>query len=95
MSKMWKANQGEEPFWPQGVKLFKGKMYQYEKLCVPISMVERVIGAHHLLHHHIGRDRLLKEIQYRYPLTPVVKLKDAVYRVKRQCNVCQAAEPPN
>ena len=39
------------------MKLFKGKMYQDERLCVPIDMVERVVGAHHLLHHHIGRDR--------------------------------------
>ena len=60
------ASHGGGDPWPEGIRLQKGKMYLNEKLCVPTGLGERVIGAHQLYAGHMGVQRLVREVLYRY-----------------------------
>ena len=52
------------------------------------------VGAHHLLHGHMGVKKLIAEMKRRYVLPTNTNLLEAATEVKRKCNVCQACEPP-
>ncbi len=70
-----------------------GKMYYQSRLCVPESLTEKVIMAHHQLMGHCGVKKLKKEMTSRYELAHASTESDIFRTVKRMCLSCQAAEP--
>ena len=81
--------------WPRGYKLFRGKLYFQEKLCVPEEKIQAVLTAHHNWVGHFGVDRLFLEVDRRYQLPPGCDLKRRLQAIKRNCLVCQASDRPN
>ena len=70
-------------------------MYEEDKLCVPTGLGERVIGARHLYGGHMGVKKLVQTVLLRYKFVRERPIWEIAKEVKRQCNTCQACEPPN
>ena len=81
--------------WPEGRKLFRGKLYVFEKLAVPDELTLAVVSAQHVAAGHVGVDRLVAEINRRFVFSPGTRTLEVATRVKRGCGICQASEPPN
>ena len=90
----WKQAMGGGDPWPEGVRIHAGKMYLKEKLCVPTGLGERVVGACHVYGGHMGVNKLVKAIEQKYLFVMETSKWKMAKLVKKQCNVCQACEPP-
>ena len=91
----WGAIHDGASEWPPGCKLFRGKLYFHEKLCVPEDKIQVVLQSHHNWAGHIGVDRLFLEMDRRYQLPPGCDLKKKLQEIRKKCLVCQACERPN
>ena len=81
--------------WPEGYKVFRGKLYSRERLCVPENLVQQVLSEHHDWVAHVGTDRLLVEVLRRYAIPEGIDTKKILQKVRRNCLVCQACDRPN
>ena len=90
----WELVNSPGPDWPKGIKVFGEKMYQAEKLCVPEKFVARVVREHHVAAAHVVGKRFLAELARRYIFPPATDFRTEADRVRRECPVCQACEPP-
>jgi hypothetical protein len=92
----WKVCTGqEEGEWPDQVKLYQGKMYSKERLCVPEGLVLRVMQAVHRHCGHLGVDRLYEECQRRFALPTFGRLRKLCRKVKKACATCAQNDPPS
>ena len=92
---MWEVTQGDqEGEWPKDVKIYYGKMYLGEKLCVPDHLMLKVVKIQHEACGHIGVDRLREECHRRYVIPDPTVFNQCCYRVKRACATCAQCEPP-
>jgi hypothetical protein len=80
--------------WPEGYKVFNGKLYFQERLCVPENLVQDVLRIHHEWVAHVGNDRLLPEVCRRYHFPPDVDVKALLQKIRHLCLVCQACDRP-
>ena len=94
-AEIWKKVQSTDQEWPYGHKIFRGKLYAFEKLCVPENLVEVVLRAHHEWLGHVGNNRLLVEIGRRYELPADCNAKEILQKVRKFCLICQACDRPN
>ena len=92
---VWKDTKEEGAEWPEGVKRFGGRVYRWEKLCVPEELAKEVVRTHHWESGHTGPARLLKEMEHRYEFPPGLELQEWALEAKKACAVCQASDPPN
>ena len=69
-------------------------MYRSEKLCVPEAFVTRVVREHHEAAAHAVGKRFVAELGRRYSFPPTSDFQAIAERVRRECLVCQACEPP-
>ena len=93
---IWKRVNGEEPGpWPKDVKLYGGKMYVGERLCVPEELLYRVIAAQHQVGGHLGVDRLVTECARRFDIFDMAYLKKMCTYAKKNCMTCAQTEPPS
>ena len=92
---VWSAMNARGQVWPEGYKLLSGKVYHWERLCVPESRVWALVKEHHEWNAHVSAQRLKPDIELRFELPPGTNLADVLARVKQNCLVCQASHPPN
>ena len=94
----WRAIQEDQQEWPAGYRMYAGKLYLGEKLCIPEELVHLVLKDFHYQKGHIGVERMLSAIPDSFAmasLDPKTTLKKLVMEIKRCCPHCQASEPPN
>ena len=92
---LWRHIKDETEPWPENVKIFNGKIYQNEKLCVPKGLAAQVLGAQHIFGGHMGIEKLVKSAKLRFEFGDPLSIWKLAQSVKQQCNTCQACEPPN
>ena len=63
-----------------------------ENFCVSTKFVLRVVREHHEAHTVVKR--LMNELALRYSFPPTSDFRAYAERVRRECLVCQACEPP-
>ncbi len=68
-------------------------MYWFEKLCVPDSLILKVLRAHHAWAVHLGTDRLISEAHLHYAVGTHGSLRHEVLQSIKGCEICQATEP--
>ena len=90
----WQLVNAPGPDWPKGVKVFGNKMFLEEKLCVPEDFVPRVVREHHEAVGHVVGKRFLSELTRRYRFPGTTDFRTRAEQVRKECLVCQAAEPP-
>lgn len=94
-SEIWKkCLEGADP-WPPNVKLFRGKIYRSERLCVPTGLAMTIVGAQHIFGGHLGVAKLVNSLQLRYEFAETRSLWSMAKEMKNQCNTCAACEHPN
>ena len=81
--------------WPQGIKIYRNKLYDNERLCVPDELLPRVVEEHHVASGHLGVDRLVEECMRKYYILYLPKLKKLCVDAKRHCVTCQQCDPPS
>jgi len=91
----WETVHQPQGDWPPKVKIYRGKMYYEEKLCVPEKLANRVLKAYHTQTGHVGTDRLCKEAQLRFIFPESFDLRGVAKKIRQSCDICQAADPPN
>ena len=92
----WERTKGDRNVrWPEGVRLWRGKMYYKERLCVPEGVSGKVVRSLHALVGHVGGEKLKTELDRRYTFAPSVRLMELIREVNRGCVVCQAHAYPN
>ena len=94
-SKVWRAVHSNDADWPQDYKVFRGKLYCRERLCVPENLVPQIVKEHHDWVGHVGNDRLEADLLRRYGFPLEVEIKPLVQEVRKNCLVCQACDRPN
>ena len=95
-SKVWlRVRSFDAGDWPAGYKVYDNKLYWEEALCVPEGIVEDLVVEYHRVTGHIGRDRLLRELNRKFYFPEGIQLDKMVRRIKSACEICQATEPPN
>ena len=92
---IWMQIENRETPWPRGFQLHEGKLYQDNLLCIPEMFVERVIVAHHIHMAHCGARKLITEIKRQYRIPVSRNVEKIVQKVRKNCLVCQACDPPN
>ena len=68
-SQIWNEIHGDPEIWPQGVKLFNGKIYREEKLCIPTGMALRIVGAQHFFWWTPGSRKIGLRLRYEFAET--------------------------
>jgi len=81
--------------WPKGTQIHNNKMYHKHRLCVPEDLVSQMIWEFHFNSGHIGVDRTLQEIHYRYEIPPTCDIRNLVTTLREGCKVCQTSQPPH
>jgi transposase InsO family protein len=94
-SSLWDDCEAGDIEWPEHAKIHQGKLFLEEKLAVPEEYVEGVIREHHRAANHPGVERLLKDLLQRYAWPSDSSLKGTVERIRKECMICQASEPPH
>ena len=92
---IWNEIHEDPDDWPPGVKLFNGKMYREEKLCIPTGLALRIVGAQHIFGGHMGVEKLVRSLRLRYEFAETTSLWKMAKEIKTMCNTCQACEHPN
>ena len=90
----WQTMGGGGNDWPTDMHVYGDKMYVGEKLCVPEDLEVLVVREHHVTIAHASEKRLLAELDRRYCFPATCGIKNLVHKVKSECMVCQACEPP-
>ena len=70
-------------------------MYIADRLCVPESLVDRLIRSLHVQVGHVGSHRMHKEMRLRFIFPSAGDAERTADRVRQACDVCQATEPPH
>ena len=94
-SQIWNEIHGDPEIWPQGIKLFNGKIYREEKLCIPTGLAMRIVGAQHIFGGHLGVEKLVRSLRLRYEFAETTSLWTMAKEIKAMCNTCQACEHPH
>ena len=81
--------------WPRGARLWDGKLYWTEKLCIPETLCLRIVAALHQTWGHVGIDKMIREVDRQCLFPTGMSSTQVVKQVKAACQVCQATEPPN
>ena len=95
---IWHSLWEPDSDWPEGYRIYSGRLYFGETLVVPEDLLYSVIRDYHFQKGHLGVDSLVKAIQKNFlyaPLPPGTTLRSLCSSVKRECYVCQVCEPPN
>ena len=93
--KLWASCHQNGAQWPSGVQLRgvnKQFMYKDGKLCVPDTLLSKLVHQWHEILGHCGVEKMIRDMKSRF-LTP--NLAECVKKVKGGCQVCQASERPN
>ena len=61
---------------------------------MPERLALLVIREHHVAIAHAGEKRLLNELERRYAFPATCSVRQLVHKVKTECMVCQACDPP-
>ena len=91
-SPLWNTLQNPVINWPTGVQMQKDKIYLDGKLCVPESLVLRVIADFHSASGHMGKKKTCQALGLRYVIPPAETILDKVRQVKDNCLICQKCE---
>ena len=94
-SQIWNEIHGDPEIWPQGIKLFNGKIYREEKLCIPTGLAMRIVGVQHIFGGHLGVEKLVRSLRLRYEFAETTSLWTMAKEIKAMCNTCQACEHPH
>ena len=94
-NELWHEAHHKESDWPDGLKVFRNKLYYNERLCVPEALIQKVLQAHHEWLGHMGVERSFLELSRRFEFPPGENVKGILMRVKQNCLVCQACDRPN
>ena len=94
-SETWHQVQDPSRDWPWGFQLHQRKLYTDGRLCVPTSLVPRVLRAHHAAAGHPSGPKLWPQLTNRYQFPPKAQAYKFCQLVSRQCGICQAVKEPN
>ena len=92
-SQLWKDIQGLVETWPSGVQICKEKIYQDGRLCVPESLVLKVVEDFHDCNGHIGQRRMAQGLQHHFRFAIGFSL-DIIKQVRQNCLTCQGCDKP-
>ena len=88
------VTRGAEP-WAVGYQVRGGKLYHDGLLCIPESMITRVLREHHQWNAHVSNHRLMHDIGLRYEFPPGCDIESELDPKRRFCLVCHPSHPPN
>ena len=94
-SEIFGETQQSTSSWPEGMKFLEGKLYQGERLCVPLSLQERLIFDAHCFYVHIANPKLWQMLSVRYEWGLESEARAFSKKVSQVCPVCQACQRPN
>ena len=80
--------------WPQGHQLHRDKLYLHGKLCVPETLVHRVLREFHVTSGHLGAHKVVAQLYHRLHLPPGTRSKLILETLRTHCTTCQARTPP-
>ena len=95
---VWHFIHDPDSEWPEGYRVYSGRLYFGETLVVPETLTHPVIRDYHFQKGHLGVDSLVKVITANFilaPLPPGTTLRTQCSQVKRDCCFCQVTDPPN
>ena len=92
---VWMNIKDNHPPWPYAYQIHDEKLYRDNLLCIPEVLVEKVLVAHHIHMGHCGVKKLLAEARRRYDIPPSKSVEALVKKVRANCLICQACDPPN
>ena len=90
----WRNTETPQAPWPSDVHLHQGRMYHRGKLCVPESLVERVLWEFHSASGHLGVERMAREVGHRFVIPDLTSHLPTIKKMVRACHICQASNPP-
>jgi len=77
--------------WPHGFKVFKGRLYYQERLCVPLGFQDHVIRENHEFLGHVGPERVWHHLVLRYQWADEKKAQNCNQNFSKKCATCQAS----
>ena len=89
---IWHDCHSPEAEWPEGMKVFKNRMYHLEKLCIPWGLQRSYIREQHGFVGHVGADRLWYHFQPTTEFAMENLAKRFTYKLMTQCETCQATQ---
>jgi hypothetical protein len=89
---IWRRCHTPNAEWPEGIKIFKDKLYHFEKLCIPWGLQRSYIREQHGFVGHVGADRLWYQFQPTTEFAMEKLAKRFTYKVMTQCETCQATQ---
>ena len=93
-SDYWVATQDASMEWPKAIKVFDGRMFWEEKLCVPMGLQKLWIRENHAALGHVGPTKLWPELRLRATFADTQTAEKFVGEVMKQCDTCQACQRP-
>ena len=81
----WKATRDPDQGWPPGYKVYRGKLFLHERLCIPTLRVYDVVKAHHSWNAHQGSERAKADLKIHYEFPEGTKLDQVLTRVRQNC----------
>ena len=84
---VWRQTHTPGSEWPWGFQVDEGKLYQDGRLCVPSTLVPRVIRAHHAASGHAGSHKLWPQLKTRFAFPPKSQARKLSQRIPTQCAV--------
>ena len=87
---IWRDTHDVSNPWPEGVKLFKDKLYFSEFLCIPTVLQQPYIRLCHDQMGHVGTERLWTHLSRTCKWADAKVARNFCEKVARQCETCQA-----
>jgi len=75
--------------------MHKGRMYFQGKLCVPETLVQRLLWEFHSSAGHLGIAKMSKAVHLRFVLPSSTNTPSLIQAIRQACLICQASAPPH
>ena len=90
---MWKELKNGK--WPKDVRLEENKMLRGGRWLVPSGLTKKILKEAHQQMAHTGGEKLIDMVQRQMELADEREARKFADRIKKMCEVCQAAEHPH
>ena len=89
-ARIYRDTQDPTKEWPKGIKFLQGRLYLWDKLCVPLTLQKAWVRELHAYNGHVGADRLWSHMVKMYEFALEEEALEFTQKVSGQCETCQA-----
>ena len=91
---LFHETQDPDTEWPRGVRWVMGRLFFWEKLCIPLCLQKPFIQKTHACLGHVGGKRLWEQMLLTTEWAQEDEARRFTMCVSRQCETCQACVRP-